>query len=40
MWYWLGGVVVMDVFLQPVAILIVYVETADLIGLFACMCVM
>lgn len=40
MWYWPGRVVVMDVFLQLVAILTVCVETPDLIGLFACMCVM
>lgn len=40
MLYWPGGVVVVDVFLQPVAIHIVYVETPSLMGLFACLCVM
>lgn len=40
MWYWLGGVVVMDVFLQSVAIPTVYAEKPNLMGLFACMCVM
>lgn len=39
-WYLPSRVVVMDVFLQLMAIPIIQVETPNLMGLVACMCAM